>query len=220
MDDPIESPPQRRRLSLLHVFLVIAIAAIVTAFWDARRQTQTLQAQLPALRSAARELIIEDPREYAAVHRHETWWDEMVWDVYLPPGNDYQLCIAEGMIGDDGFIEPADRLPIGAGRPTIEVDIDGTEDARVFTLMVDGQKRWSRHTAVEQVIPNESSGSSGGSEIGDSASQPTDQPLVLFKRRYHRAPRNRSWNSDDPNPGYLLWIETAEGSAILEKSTD
>ena len=212
MEEHAPPPPTRsRRISLLHLFLLIAVAAIGVATWNIRQQTLKVEAQLPGLRSAARELIIADPMHFAAVNRHPTWWNERIWEVYLPPGNNYRAAIAQGVMDEQELIAATETVSIAAGRHVIKAEIDSSVDQRVFTLFIDGQERLRSSMAVEPIKPTASSSSSGGSTIGDSTSQPTDEPLMLFRERYFQHSSGPvTWSSNTPAPGYLFWIEAAE----------
>jgi hypothetical protein len=205
-----ESEPASRRVGrrpwqfgLRTAFLITAAIAAWTAVFVNGRESERLRPRIEALRPLARELIVDDPDQFAVVKLDEMWYDENRWDVHLPAG-DYRLCIATRGIDQRGMTEPRSFAPIAAGRHRLSLDQIPEGDDQRLIISCDG----ARLLDAAETKGWAGTGWTGGSEFATSAQKPADRPLVLFRRRYH-VPRgdNMTAPPDGPSNGLLIWIE-------------
>ena len=137
----------------------------------------------------------------------ELWYDENIWDVHLPAGS-YRLCLATHGIDQEGLAPVLKSAPIAAGRRRIALDQTQEDDVRRITVAGDGSRLFE---AVEPKEWDPGIGSTGGGHhtIGDQF--PADQPVVLFRRRFHLSQANGQTSPPiGPTDGLLLWIEPTE----------
>lgn len=218
MDRPdVQRKARRRRpqFALSTFLLLIAALASWAAHWQAIQHTGSLRRQVHALQQIARELRVSDPAQFAAVHRLPQWCDEHIWDVYLPPGNAYELCLAlENIervpVSTTSVPKPARVVTLEPGRHAVELKDDATDQGWSFTVLVDGE------VVIEETRPpswNSSRSSSQRRKISSSEQQSTDQPLELFHRRFFVDTGNGSSTSTSgPSKGVQLWIRSLNRS--------
>ena len=209
---PATKRPRRRLQFALSTFLLlIAALASWAAYWQTCRRTEALRQQLPGLRQISRQLRVSDPTQYAAVEKAPTWFDEHIWEVHLPAGSAYELCLSLENIESQLIplsleTEAEHVVPIDPGRHTIEFRDDASDKQWSFVVLVDDQ------TVIEQTRAaswNESRSSTGASSVSLSEQQAVDKPLELFRRRLH-VPTGKYSSSTPKGParGAQLWIRT------------
>lgn len=212
------SGPRRRpwQLGLRSLFLLTAaIAAWLTVAVN-RREIGSLRARIAAVQPLVHELRVDDPAEIAVVKREPLWYDENVWDVYLPEGP-HRLAIATREIDDPVRTSPTPKatmptpkatlpLPPGRHRIALEQGRDG-ECFRVAVILDD-------RPALEVVEPpgwNQGGGWSGSSPFSQGTSLPADWPVTLLRRRFFAmGPSGSAKMPPGPTEGLLLWIEPAD----------
>src|SRR3954468_20955325 len=87
-EDPIATRPRRARWQVgirTLVLLTAAIAVWMTVLIN-RRHNALLDSRIRAMRSLARELLVDDPKRIAVVKLEEMWIDENQWLIHLPAG--------------------------------------------------------------------------------------------------------------------------------------
>lgn len=206
-------PPPRKlwqfRLPTL-LLLVAAIAVWIATVLNLQRNAR-LEVQIEAMLPLARELSVDDPRAVAVVKADERWFGEAGWDVYLPQGS-FELGLATRGIdaagipagGTFGRIPPD---PHGRSvRHRLSLEERHVGQAYRITLRLDG----SELTTVEEP-ESWYSGSSTSSEDSLELSKqfPSEQPVVLLRRRFLR-PDSRGIASgpDGPTEGVMIWIQS------------
>lgn len=218
MKHPDSADKTRRRrpqFALSTFLLLIAALASWAAYWQTLQRTESLRRQLPGLRRLARELRVSEPRQYAAVERLPTWYDEHIWDLYLPPNQTYELCLAlEGIeaahVSTTMTTQPDRTVTLLPGRHTVELQDEATAEKWSFLVLLDGEM------VIEATRPadwNPSRSSTGGSVLRTHIQQSTDEPLELFRRRFH-VPQGKSSSTtpDGPANGVHLWIRAVNRS--------
>lgn len=200
---PAGGPWQIRLRTLL---LLLAAVAVWLAYRSNRGQIEFLESRIAALQPLARELIIDDESQIAVVKLAELWYDENEWQVYLPEGR-YRLSLATRRIEERGLAPAASTAWLPAGTHHVVLEQRRREDAWQIVVTADGKPL----CAVEEPKDwNSSHGSTGGGEYSLSRQEPCDQPVVLFRRRFHQADgRGGSTTPPGPTEGILLWIEPA-----------
>jgi hypothetical protein len=205
--DPSPGHPLRKRwqVGLQTLFLLMAAIAVWITVFVNRRHNAWLQGRITAIRPVARQLIVEDPAKIAVVKQEEYWYDENRWELYLPPGRSYRLCLATRDVDQDGLAPPVQTAPLPPGRHLLALDQEQGPDSWRLTASWD---QTGRLTAEEPREWNPSSGSMGGGQHSICTQLPPDQPLILFRRRFTRPDGKGSFASPDgPCEGILLWIE-------------
>ncbi len=191
---------------LLLVFAVaawLAWAGLTTRVWELNRDIEQMDALLP------NELFVEDPTRAAVVLHTPTWFDEFVWDIFLPPGQGRQLNLACHAIDGTGFPSAGHRAPIPAGRHTIElVRPTKGDDTWQIEILVDGEPI----IVSEQPLSwNGGEGSQGGSLISTSRQFSPNEEIDLFRRRWMVPTKGGSFSTPmGPGEGLLLWISPVD----------
>ena len=206
--------PRRRRwqVGLRTLILLTAAVAVWTSYALERRRIADLTTRIDALRSLARELVVDDPSMIAVVKRNERWYEENQWEIYLPAGRRYRLCMATRAIPNDAQPLPAPTItaPLEPGRHVLALDrvkdgegwrVDAACDEKVVASARE-PKEWDAGT-----------GSSGGGQHSSSRQSPADKPVRLFHRRFMgpRDAKGRSSTPEGPTEGIALWIEPDDG---------
>lgn len=208
----VEPPTKRRgllQLRLRTLFLLTAAVGVWVAVFSHRQRNQFLNQRIAAMRPVARELMVLDPSQIAVVNKEQLWYDENRWEVYLPEGTNYRICLATREIDQQGLAPVVTSAPLAAGKHLLELhqerrDEDWTlrltgDDANL--LAVDEPKAW-----------NPGHGSSGGAAFSQSTQMPADQPAVLFRRRFSQSTGTggSSQTPTGPTDGILIWTERAD----------
>ncbi len=200
------SRKSRWQFRLRTLFLLVAAIAVWLTFLVNREQNARLRSRIDALQPMAHELLIDDPGKIAVVKLEEYWYDENRWDLHLPPGN-YRLCLATRDVDDPGLAPLRESVPLAAGRHRIALDLEPDASGWRVRVAVDGAKVLEV-TETREWDPGR--GSTGGGEYSQSKQFPVEQPLVIFRRRFHRPTGAGSFSTPKgPCEGILLWIEPA-----------
>ena len=171
-----------------------------------RRRIDDLTARIDSLRPLARELIVDDPGMIAAVKHEELWYDENAWDVHLPAGRRYRLCLATRGIEERATPPPGVSAPLEPGRRVIALEQIKEGDGWRVDVSCDGKVAAS---ATQPKNWYAGSGSTGGSQFSASRQSAADKPVVLFHRRFMGPPDAKGQSSmpSGPTEGVALWIE-------------
>jgi hypothetical protein len=205
----VETPPEpakarrgRFQVGLRVLFWLTAAFAVWITVSINRRENERLTAKIESLRSLVRELVVDDPAQFAVVKLIDTWSDENRWDVYLPPGQ-YRVCFASKDIDVNGLPEKFWSAPIEAGRHRLGMDLEAVKSGTRIRVTRDGGQCFT----VDE--PSNWAGN-GWSSVGDfSTSQqlPASPSLMLHRRRnFHQ-----NLPPTGPDNGLLLWIERTDG---------
>lgn len=207
---PHDAPRRRWQVGLRTLILLTAAVAVWTSYTLERRRIADLTTRIDTLRTLARELVVDDPSMIAVVKREENWYDENRWEVYLPAGRRYRLCMATRAIPNNALPAPATSAPLEPGRHVLALDkikdgegwrVDAACDEKGVASVREA-KDWDAGT-----------GSSGGGLHSSSSQSPADKPVRLFHRRF-MGPRDANGQSstpEGPTEGIALWIEPDDG---------
>jgi hypothetical protein len=208
MNLPDTSPVPRRRRWQIGLRTIVLLTAAVAAWLSyalERRRSADLTARIASLSPLARELIVDDTGKVAVVKQQELWFDENRWDVHLPAGHRYRLCVATGGIAEDAIPPPQASALLSPGRHVVAVDqLKDGEGWRVDAecdggrlVSVTRPKEWDPGT-----------GSTGGGNYTTSEQLAPDRPVILFRRRFMgpRDSQGRSTTPQGPTAGVMLWI--------------
>ena len=147
------------QVSLVTLFLAIALIAVWLAWWQAGQSIERLERQMPGLRSVARELFVDDPAMFAVVKQVGQWFGENICRIHVPAGQSYQLCLALEFIDEEGFPDPLRFVSLPSGEHQIEIRYDTQREESIVRILVDEQ------TVIEESRPKDWEprvGSSGG----------------------------------------------------------
>lgn len=218
-DSDVEAPRRRKFLqwNIATLLLLMAAVAVWTSYFRMVSETKRMTAELESLNRLARELMIDDPTQFAIVERHEQWHDDHSWDVHLPEGSRYRLKLATREIGMkfavDGVV--TDNLPetdhsveLTAGRHVISLEKRYSGEEPFARVLVDGKLAVE---AYESAGWEPQGGSTWGGSFKQSTQQPIDQPLELIRIRFQiRHPNGTTGLPKEPNNGIAVWIECQE----------
>ena len=192
-----------RQFSVRTLLLVTAAIAVWTAYIANERHNRKLNARIAAMRPLAHELAVEDPNRIAVVKLDELWYDENIWDVYLPPGQ-YRLFLATYDIDQDGLAPVRVSAPLAGGRHRLTLEQRREESG--WQVAVTGNDA-EILTVKEPPEWDPARGSMGGGQFSNSTQIPADQPVVLFRRRFSQpTTATQPSTPTGPTAGVLLWI--------------
>jgi hypothetical protein len=150
---------------------------------------------------------IDDEAQIAVVKLDPFWFDENAWKVYLPAGR-YRLSLATRRIENLGLAPAASTALLEAGTHHLVLEQHLRGDAWQVVVTADGK---TLCVARESKDWNPGYGSTGGGEYSLNGQSPRDQPVVMFRRRFHQSDGQRgSTTPPGPTEGILLWIGPAE----------
>jgi hypothetical protein len=209
---PLPAPRRGRwQVGLRTVVLLTAAVAVWLTYALERRRLADLSTRIAALNPLARELVVDDPAKIAVVKREELWYDENRWDVHLPAGRRYRLCLATRGIAEGVFPRPAASAPLAPGRHVIGVEQVRAGDGWRVDAGCDGTRPVSVPEPKGWDLGN---GSTGGGSYPVSEQFDPERPVVLFQRRFMgpRDDQGRSAMPEGPTAGVMLWIEPDAGA--------
>lgn len=213
---PNPTPPARRRwqFGVRDAVLLVVVVALAASIRVNRRRADELAPRIAQLRPIVRELDVADPRQFAAIPRPPDFTGDLAWDVHVPDGSEFRLCIATRGIGERGVAPPARSVPIAPGRHRLTLAM--WEDF--------GPTRFIVHDGAERRLAVDESGGWAvalGNPLrpldATSIQGPADLPFVLLRRfRFAPAPPARATIVTVPpvtGEGLLIWVEPAGGPA-------
>ncbi|MHB1561331.1 MAG: hypothetical protein ACYC61_28120 [Isosphaeraceae bacterium] len=219
---PPPSPRRRRwQVGLRTVILLTAAVAVWLAYALDRRWIADFTTRIASLSPLAHELVVDDAGRIAVVKREELWFDDdRCWDVYIPTGRTFRLCMATRGLPEitspapeakARFPTPAASAPLSPGRHVVTVeqvrDGDGwrvdAESDGARLVSVTEPKGWDSGNAF----------SSGYYEVSEQTAP--EQPVILFHRQFMGLSDNQgSATVPDGNyAGIMLWIEPDTSAA-------
>jgi hypothetical protein len=197
--------------------LLTGAVGVWLAFAMNRQRNAELTIRVKTMRPLARALLREDLRKIAVVKLQDHWMDENQWDLYLPPGNGYRLCLATRKVDNQGLSAPIASVPLPPGRHRILME--QTEVGEVCRIDVSCDH--DPILSAEEPKTWNSGSSSTTVEFTESTQLAADRPVVLQRTRLmHRDAQGRmTTRSDDPpGDGILLWIEPVGPASRRVKS--
>ena len=219
--EPEKLKPQ---VSLLSLLLLIAACGVWVAYWKATRDIANIEAPLQGLRLIARELVIEDPNQIAAVKRFPGTYGQKVMDIYIPElaGKDFVLRLAMDDIPisknfqADKF-EALKESVLKPGKHEVEIRYDKDAQQAVLTILVDGEVAIEEKRAKDWV--NSGGHSSSSSVESSSKSFENDEIIQLLHLRFMLEGKTKGTFSTPktPGPGISVWIEAVEDSVSAEQ---
>lgn len=201
------SPRRHFQFGLRGLLLVTALVAVWGTHYLNRRSIQHLQSRIAVLRAMAAELVVDDRSLITVVKRPQLWYDENIWDIYLPRA-DYQLHVATEAVDKDGVAPIDASVPLPQGRITVELRQERTDTGWRLTILLD------EHEVIAVDKPaewNAGIGSSGGGEFSAQEEKQATESVMLFRRRFMiPAGDGVGKTPDTPASGVLLWIEPGD----------
>lgn len=204
--------PRRKglQIGLRSLFLLTAAVAVWVIYVNNRRNITRLEGRITAMRPLAHELIIDDPNKIAIVKLDEMWFDENRWEIHLPAGKKYRICLATGGIDQTGTARVVKSERLAGGKHLFELEQERGSDGAQLTVFCD---RVGLMTVRETKEWDPGTGSTGGGFFSQCSQLAPDQAVILFRRRFSR--RNSTGQTktpDGPTEGVLLWIEPIANS--------
>jgi hypothetical protein len=187
------------QFGLRTIMLLIAVAAVWTAYYTGRKSIKRDLAAIESMHALAPELFVRNQNEYACLqidrldHVRE-------YQCYLPPGQyNLHLLWSKEFALSDKTLEPELSATMAAGEH--QVLLDELPDKLIVT--VDGK--------IAMDVPRERPESSltsftGARDQFNSQWYPLSQPLTLVRLRES----SNGLFKNDAGPGFALWIEKAE----------
>lgn len=217
---------RRLQVSLRGLLLLIAACGIWIAYFKTSSDVLTIQDELSRLRYLARELLIEDPSQLAAVQRGPMY-KQQVWEVYVPKldGKHFEIrLLMDDIVVTNTFkwnqISPLKQAVLAPGKHTIEHQYYSRSEQKnaVLKVLVDGE------TVIKETRPSDP-GDSGrfiiSSSVGsESKSFKNDEIVRLYHLRFRAISKDGSSSvPKNPRPGILLWIEAVDNAEeVAEKN--
>ena len=216
LDLPVVDRQKRKlQVSIWSLLLLIAACGIWIAYRKSVTDIAKFEKRLTGLRWIARELIVEDPQQLAAVKRLPKLLGENIWDVHIPEiqGKHFDMRLIMDDVptnsqSESVQLEPLKHAVLMPGKHAIELRYKAKESQgnAILTVLVDGE------TVIEEIRLEDwvdSSGSSSSSSVGsNSLSFDNEQILHLLKLRFTIKQKNGGRTATQkPGPGIFLWIE-------------
>jgi len=196
---------------------MIAACGVWFAYWKASVDITEIQAPLQGLRLIARELIVEDPKQLAAVKRFKRLYDQNIIDLYLPEldGKHFELRLAMDELPVSKDFKPEKFVPLkrailDPGKHVLEYQYDDGAEHAVLTVLVDGEKVIEEIRAKDWI---KSGGSSSQSSVESlSKSFESDEIVQVIHLRFmtEEKPKGTFSTPKTPCPGISLWIEAID----------
>ena len=200
--------PIQFKFGLATAFLIVAVVAAGLRNWQVDQKIKNLELQMPGLREAARELVVDDASMFAVVKRNEEFFGESIFDVHLPEGQTWRLCMALDKIDEQGLAQVVGEFALAPGRHMIEVRYEKEKNESIASVLADGTQ------VIQEARPKdweERTGSSGGAKFSSSAERDISKPLVLYRTRFmQKVPPRGSSVPKQPSAGILVWVEKAK----------
>ena len=179
------------QLSSLHLVGLVTIAALWSAYYRYKGETERMQAELISFQDFNPVLIIQDVNELAVLEEPSLWQHEKTWQVYVPESGRYELFATEAQ-------EPAEttQLPLSGGRHRITFrnaypsrQQNGQTVFHRLLFIVDGEETVFWENPIEQL-----GGQNDGRfmlvtrniTLGDTITHSSSKPLILFEPTQER----------------------------------
>ena len=190
------------------MLLLTACAAVWCGVGIASREVANLNMQLMQMGSLSRELLVKDRTRLTVVRQEDTFYDENVWQVFVPKeGMKIHLTTS----GIDGQLFPP-KLPhsetsgdLHPGQHSLELKVEAIEDGWHVSVLVDMEPLLE---LTKDKAWNPDQGSSGGSLVESQLDFSDDKPTIIFKRLFMRDENTNGRRLADPDGnGVVVWIE-------------
>ncbi|MCA9176348.1 MAG: hypothetical protein KDB14_17800 [Planctomycetales bacterium] len=192
------------QFGLLELLLLMAAVCVWLPWWLNRQPLSQLPQQIDELRSALGELFVPDATQIVARRMADYRMDTKTWQLYLPPGHNYRLHVADAEITETSFPSAA-SVPIEPGEHQVEWRRERTGSGPLSTqLFVDGISVLERESSLP---PSTSTSSSVSGVSRDQSMQAPGGPMTIQRLRNYLTPSgNRT--PEKGTDGGLLWLET------------
>lgn len=208
-----ETTPRRRKVwqfGTQTLLLLVALVAVWFTVWTNLRRIQVLEARIEATIPLARELVIDDPLQFAVVKKDERWYDENQWVIHVPPGR-FRLCVATHEVDGQGLAPVARSVPVPEGRHEVSLEQRPGESSWRIAVTLDGAEAMS---VEEPKAWDPGVSSIGGGRHERSSQYAVSRPLGLFRRRFSQPDAKGTFTTPTgPANGILLWIEADPDAA-------
>ena len=209
LHEPVEAPsPTRGQFGLRTLLLVLAAVGGWLAWRQAASDVEQIKRELPGLRRATRELVIEDATRFAVVEKPEIWPDEYRWEVYVPEGRMGHVHLALEGLTAKGYPKPTCSLAVQSGINRVEYQKSKTDSGWSFSLRSGDEvekttrsKEWVKRTVFTNYV----------GRMTESHAQSTETPLDLLRVRVRESQLNTDAEEQAYNAveveGELIWID-------------
>ncbi|WP_165075284.1 hypothetical protein [Paludisphaera rhizosphaerae] len=204
---PPDAPRRRWQVGVRTLILLTAAVAVGLTYALESYRIADLTDKLYPQSPLPRELVVDDPGRIAVVQAQFIYNSDR-WDVYLPPGRRYRLCLATRGI-EEGAPPPPPQAsaPLEPGRHVIAMVVPPGGEGWRLGVSCDGM------VVASTTEPKEwrsNLGGVGGSQVpmGEQSSSDDDRPVVLFRERFRgRDVHGTPFLPRGPTDGVALWIE-------------
>lgn len=185
------------------IYLVAAVAMGMSIVAD-RRRIAILAPRIASLKPEVRELEVIDPARTAVVEMEDLWMAGRRWEVYLPKGTKYRLCIATRGVDGPKIVASSQTIPLAEGRQVVGLKEEEIGKTWRLTATADS----GRMTMTETSDWKLDGASSGGGAAAVSSQSPPERPIILTYRTYqNRSDSGTYVKPDGPSNGLILWVE-------------
>ena len=196
------------QVGLSTLLLATACFAVWWSDWSGKSEITQLESRLRTMRPLLRELVIKDGDHVAVIHQTPTFYDQNIWQTYIPNDSLSLYMATRNLASPDGEdideVTPVARAPLSQGRHTIELRNDAENGGWMMRVLVD-------HEVVIEVEETnrwkEGRGSRGGANYSKQADQLPGVPVVLFHRVFSEYSPRVGPPAPSRGNGIRLWIE-------------
>ena len=201
------------RFNLFTLLLVVTLTAIVFSCFVNQREINFMESKLPKLRDLGHVLVVDDPNECRAVKQLQEKFGEKLWNVYLPPNHQYQICVAFEEIDSTGYPAAVKSVPIDSGIHRVAFWLLAKEQGDEFFVALDdsdalrAESPWKCYQQENHPPAHNSLPWIDGIDFNYDINQTKKltEKLELFRFRCNQ---KRS-AATKPGNGILVWVELA-----------
>jgi hypothetical protein len=200
-----------RQIGLRRLLILMLCAATWLAYATSQLRLTRMVSKQAMLRELSRDLVIDNPSQFAIVALDSELDASEAWECYVPD-NGYELCLATRDIDLAGYPAEHQSVPIPAGRYLIAVKeqtkpakAPDAKEAILITVQRDRQLILEKSEAADWLTTSSSNATGQG-----SLSQQYDgkTPIDLLRKRIQvRTSPTTAAPPTGPSNGVLLWIQ-------------
>lgn len=199
------------RFGILTLLLFTGCVCVWSLFIQLSRENPKLVQQIKQLREMSSELVMEDPTRLSIAKQLPSWYDEMIWTVYIPPETSYDLTLTTRELpeftSDPDETEPVAKTTLKPGTYKVELRQTENEDGSHRVVVLIDDKETLVQEEPEAWDPGR--GASGGAQFKTPAQPRSDARYVsLIRRRFMQEYNKNSLRAPkEPTNGVMLRLE-------------
>jgi hypothetical protein len=197
----------RPKWGIRTMLIWVVIASGLVLYFQNRFRIAAMKTEIISLQQFADELIVDDPQRIAARRKDFSEYDDVTWQLYLPPDYSYTLNLATENLdksADLSTVNAEVTSALSPGNMELHFTLDYTRET-VVVRVTNGSKTLLEVAKSNQLL---SGGIHDSISITErSCSNPPEIPLSLISRVY--VPPGRQ-TGPISGRGIFLWIEATK----------